>query len=667
MHVCVENADCFMDILIPHSWLKDYLKTDAKPEKIAQCLSLSGPSVERVIKSGTESVYSIEVTSNRVDCLSVCGIAREAACILPRFKIPARFIPPKQFSNPDSTTDNLPLTVLSKTANVRRVMAIVIDGVEAKKSPPWLKQRLEHAGLRSLNLLIDITNYVMLDTGHPTHVFDYDRIKSHTLIFRESQKGEKIKTLEHKDYVLPGGDIVIDDCDGEIIDLPGIIGTANSVVTPNTKRIIFFIDNNNPVQLRKTSLNLGIRTLAAVINEKDVDPELAGCAFAKGVQLYKEIAKGKIASKVIDIYQNPNQGKTVKTNLDFVKEIMGTDINKTEITKILKPLGFSTKWTKNNLEASVPSWRSRDINIPEDIVEEAARIYGYHNLPSRIMPGTIPNPLANTPFGFEKKIKEILRGWGGIEVYTYSMVARDKVDISGASSWVLKLKNPLGKDSEYMRLSLANSLVDTVIANKGDKSPFHLFEMGNVYLPTRGNLPEERMMLAGIFSSYSFEKAKGIVEGLISVLRAKIHLVPQNSKGFSAQTRLEVKSGRETIGQFGILEKSGNFYYEFDAEALRAASHLYPSFTPLPKYPPQVEDLALRIPDRVFLGLVVKKIYKTDSQIVSVELLDTYQDTRTFRISYQNPDKTLTNKEVEELRKKILANLKKKFEIRAKD
>ena len=652
-----------MDILIPDSLLREYLKTSAKPQKIAECISLCGPSVERIEKFLSDYVYHIEVTTNRVDSASVYGIAREAAAILPQFKIQATLKQLKPLIKVKTPIKPLPLKIKCDISEIRRVMAVVIDNVQANQSPDWIKQRLEMSGFRSLNLLIDITNYVMLETGHPTHVFDYDRIKSHELIFRKSDKGEKIKSLENKTYTLPGGDIVIDDSDGEIIDLPGIIGTANSVVTPNTKRIIFFIDNNDPVHMRRTSMSLGIRTAAVTINEKDVDPELASLAFARGIQLYKELAKGKISSKIIDIYPNQYKEKYVKTNLEFINHRLGVDIKKEEVNKILESLGFKTKWINDALEVSVPSWRSHDIEIPEDIVEEVARIYGYHNLPSQLMTGVIPEPLENAPFSFESSIKQILKGLGGVEIYTLSLVAKDKVSLEGQSK-ALKLKNPLGKYSEYLRLSLEPSLVDAAKQNKSVKESFHLFEMSNVYIPTHENLPNEAMKLAGIFSGYEFREAKGIVENLLSQLNITANFIQENEAGFITNRRAKIKSNSKNIGILAVLE-SNLIYYEFDVESLR--SIIQPkSFTPLPKYPPQVEDLSVILTAQSVIGEVIDAIEKVHQKIAEVELIDIFDDTKTFRITYQDPNKTLTDNEVAKIRAKIIKMLQTKFSARIK-
>ncbi len=619
-----------MDILIPDLWLREYLNTKAKPAELQKYLSLCGPSVERVHKGKTGPVYSIEVTTNRVDSASVYGIAREAATILPRFKIAASLVEPVLGDAKGENT--APLEIKSLPKFVNRVIAVVLD-VENTSSPDWMKDKLEDVGIRSLGSLIDITNYVMVETGHPTHVFDYDRIKTNKLIFRESQKGEEVTTLDGKTHKLPGGDIVIDDGTGEIIDLPGIMGTENSVVTENTKRIIFFVDNINPANIRKTSMSLALRTQAAATNEKGVDPELGMTAVLRGLQLYKEICNAKIVSKLHDIYPKPYKPKKIEVSQEFITERLGIEIPAKEIESILVSLGFSVSNIQHStFDILIPSFRANDVSIPEDLVEEVARIYGYHNLPSQLMEGPLPPQLTNSPFEFEYGAKLALKNLGGVEVYTMSLVPEGE--------GLLKLKNPLGKDGEYLRDSLSPSLVRAVLENYREEKPFHLFEMANIYIPRKGDLPEEKMILAGIFSeNFDYRRAKGIVESFLKDVRVPIALAK--------------------IGKFEYLENDHLLYYEFETQKLQENSLMAAPYNPIPKYPPQVEDLTLIVQPRTLIGEVIEKIKSSDPHITSVELVDTYENTRTLRIQYQDSEKTLTDQDVKEIREKVTKSIQK--------
>jgi phenylalanyl-tRNA synthetase beta chain len=650
-----------MNIQILHSWLLEYLDTNATPAKIGEYLSLCGPSIERIEKCGNDWVYDIEVTTNRVDMMSVYGIAREAAVILPQFGVKAS-LKPLNPVKPSTPKESLPFILKPNEKLVTRTMAVVLNNIQNWKTPIWMKTRLEASGIRSLNAVVDITNYVMTEVGHPCHAFDYDLIKSHTIMIRESKKGEKIVGLDNKTYALPVGSIVFDDSTGAIIDLPGIMGTKNTVVNDNTKQVLFFIDNNDPIRIRKTSMTTGIRTVAATLNEKGVDPELAEIALLRGVELYKQVCQAEVASKVYDVYHKAYKPKSVQVTKTFIDERLGIEVTKARIETILKDLGFGAKWNKELLTVTVPSFRAQDVTIPEDIVEEVARIYGYHNLPSELMTGKIPDPLPDAPFDFELKTKRILQMFGGVEVYTISLVSAKDVDPKVA----LKTRNPLGSDTEYLRTSLAPSLIHAAKENSGEKESFHLFEMANVYLPRKRDLPEEKIILAGIFANTSFRNAKGVVEGLLRELHIEYSFEVENAEYFVPNTRLSIKHAKKEIGRFGQLENGGNLYYQFEVEELRKAHKPMPKYKSISKYPAQVEDITLGISERMKVGDVITAIVDTDKLIADVDLKDVFENAYTFRVSYQNPQKTLTDKEVEEVRMRVLENLKRKFGIRVK-
>lgn len=614
-----------MDIKIIHNWLKQYLDTKATPEKIAQCLSLCGPSVERVSKINGDYLYDIEVTTNRVDSASVLGIAREAAAILPQFGISAKL---------KKVTAKLPANKITKTLIDiktdpklnKRVMAVVLSVDGNKQTPIYIKERLEAAGMRSLNLIIDITNFVMLETGHPCHVFDYDKIDSKKLIFRLSKPGEKITTLDNKEYRLKGGDIVIDDGRKNIIDLPGIMGTKNSVVDKDTKNIIFFIDNNDPLLMRKTSLNLGIRTLAVQLNEKGVDPELAEIAFAKGIEYYQTLAGAKIISKIVDIYDQKPKVQPIKVSLDLINSKLGVELSVKKVKDILESLGFEVKLNKEIFSVTPPTYRANDVQIAEDIVEEVARIYGYFNIPSTLPQGEIPSEASDKLFDFESKIRNILVGFGGVETYTTSLVSKEL-----AGRGAIALKNPLGADTAYMQTSLIPSMVSAARGNSGETEMFHLFQIANIYKNSESG-PKELNMLAGVIANCDYRVAKGMIEGLFEMLN--------------------IDSDPSQMGKFEQVFKN-MFVYEFSMDKLFENYKPYRKFVPIPKYPAQIEDFTLKIPSGKKVGDTIKEIKNSSNLIVKVSLKDIYKDSYTFRIWYQDQHKTLTDGEVEKERKKL--------------
>ena len=644
-----------MNIKILDSWLREYLETNAKPGDIAKYLSLSGPSVERLLKVGPDYLYELEITSNRVDSASVIGVALEASAILPHYGFRAKLRLPKTPTNQKSKLKFMfPIRIDPRIIN--RVMAVVLEDVKFGDTPDYIKVRLESAGMRSLNSVVDITNYVMLETGHPTHVFDYDLIKDNKFVFRLSKKGERITSFDGKTYSLPGNDIVIENGKGEIIDLPGIIGTKNSVVNESTKRILFFLDNNDPVKIRKTSMNLGVRTMAAVINEKGVDPELTTFAFSRGVELYKKICSAKMSTQVLDIYPKPYTRKTINVDHDFIEARLGTSIDSKKILSILNSLGFKTKSAGNKYLVSVPSYRALDIQIPEDIVEEVARIYGYHNLPSILMEGQIPEKTFKNTFDLEDSIKQILNSLSGIEVYTPSLVGKEFIKGSA-----LQLKNALGADSLYLRTSLMPSLVEAANANLGAGEPFFLFEIANAYISRDSSLPEEKMTLAAIFSGHNYRNAKGIVESFFSQLNINYTQEIQEKDGFRAGARIIFKCKEKTFAELGIVDSSELVYLEALIENLSEVSSQTGKFIPIPKFPPQVEDVTLSIPPKTKIGDVINILLHSNKLVADVEFTDTYKDSYTFRVWYQDKNKTLDNQEVEKIRTRMLAEIQKKF------
>jgi phenylalanyl-tRNA synthetase beta chain len=638
-----------MDILIPDNWLKEYLKTKATSKEIAQKLSLCGPSVEKVSQTPYGPVYSIEVTTNRIDTACVYGIAREASAILPRFGIKALLKPIK--------LSNLNLVQKVKYLNVDidanlcpRFTAVLIRNVKIGPSPKWMQDRLRAVGERPINNIVDISNYLMHESGQPMHTFDYDKIKGAKMILRESKKGEKVITLDGETRVLPGKDIIIEDGEGRLIDLCGIMGGELSAIDKNTKNVLLFVQTYNPVYIRRTSMKLAHRTAAAVIFEKATDPELVLTGLQRGIDLFVDLAKGKPEKKVLDLYFKPYKPRYIKINKKFIEERLGVPLSQKEIIKILSSLGFEIKTKGQNYEIKVPSYRAIDVEIPEDIVEEVARIYGYHNLKSDLMTGALPNVSYKSPFDFEVKLKRILKGYGGVEIYTSSLVPESFVDKNA-----LKLKNPLGPESAYLRTSLMPSLIKAADDNVGIKDIFHLYEMSNVYLPRIGNLPEEKMMLAGIFFKVDYREVKGVIEALLEELNIDCDYITEDAANFLPSQRLVIKKNNKNLGQIGNLDGDLT-YYEFDIELLR--NNMIPrKYQDIPKFPPQIEDITLEFPPKTKIGEVAKTI-ESNSLVRGCDLSGVYKGSFTFRIWFQDLTKTLTDKEVEKTRNKILQTLK---------
>lgn len=665
-----------MNILIPDSWLREYLDTKATPQQLKDCLSLCGPSVERVNKVGNDHVYEIEVTSNRVDMASVYGIAREAVAILPKFNIPAR-LKILNINSISKPSVELPMDISDPDKICNRIIGIVMEVEPLKPSPDFMKDRIEKSGIRSLNNMVDITNYIMLELGHPSHVFDYDRVKTHTFLIRKAKKNEEIITLDNKRYELSDEDIIIDDGTGRVIDLPGIMGTQNSVVTQNTRRIIFFIESNNPVLIRKTSMRYGIRTMAASINEKHPDTELVKTAILAGVELFQKYAGGKVAGKLIDIYPYKSQPKNISTTVSFINERLGISLTASEIISILHSLNFRIKLqSEENLIVTPASYRQFDVTISEDLVEEVARIYGYHNLAANSITGPIPEINYPKDIRIEELIKSMLKYLGFTECYSYSFVSKDTIEKANLDSAKhLKVTNPLTEETEYMRTSLIPSMLSSLAKNQNFKDKLYLFELAKVYSVRKNDLPDETSHLV-IAENDNFYHLKGIIENMLKDLGIGEYTVASVTNGFfhPAQSGCFIKNKKE-IALFGKLHPdiASGFSLAKDVYIAQLSVDLLVQlyspikrYTPIPSYPPAFEDLAIFYPEGTKIADIIDTIYKTSTLIKDVKVIDRYQQTTTLRITYQSNERNLTSEDMQPVRNKILFNLETKVKATLK-
>lgn len=659
-----------MNIKILDSWLREYVKTSATTKKIGELLSLSSVGVERIEKYKDDFVYDIEVTTNRPELMSIVGIAREVATVLPQNGIEAKFVEtviPNSFRDLQNKMlkqvqhDKFPISIETDHKLTRRIMAVVME-VSIKDSPQYVKDRLESSDIRSLNNVIDVTNYVMRELGHPTHVFDYDRLGT-TLNIRESKKGESVTTLDNKTYKLTGGDIVADNGKGEIVDMIGLMGTANSVVTKDTKRILFFIESVEPTHIRKTSMEYGIRTQAAVLNEKGLNPENVADTFARGIQLFEKLANGKIIGNIIDMYPNPPKETTITLSKEKLQSLMGVAIPLKQANQILTTLGFGVKEEPDKLIITVPANKTGDdMQIPEDLIEEIARVYGYHNIPNAL-PGFTTSDhvhLEKNAFYWEDRIKDTLKYWGFIETYTYPMVSENLYE--GSIAKAVTINNPLSDDMVYMRVTILPSLLEVVKENKSH-GVIKLFELANIYEHNGKELPKQTMKLAGMMykPTLSFLEVKGVIEQLLHDLEIKAPSFKQSINHHGATISLDKKE----LGSIIIVDDR-TIGFELDYELLLEHATLKKIYKPMSKYPPIVEDLAILAPASVLTGDLMEAIAKQSPLIADVSLLDKYQDTRTFHVIYQSDEKNLTDKEVGEIREKILKHLEDKFSAKLK-
>ena len=673
-----------MNILILDSWLKEHLKTKATSKQIAEYLSLCSQSVEKRIKSDNDWLYDIEITTNRPDCFSVYGLSRELAVILPRFGISAKLAPLETKRELGKVKKDLPLEIkITKPSLCPRFTALVFDNVVIKPSPKLIQERLEKSGIRAINNVVDISNYLMLELGQPMHTFDYDKIKNHKMILRESAGGEKITTLDGQNRPLPDGTMIIEDGEGRIIDLCGIMGGANSEVDQKTKRVLLFIQTYDPVKIRQTCQKLAFRTDAASRFEKGVDPEGVPIAMNKAIDMFLENCNAQIAGNLIDIYPHPPLAKKVKLKISHLYQIMGMIISQSEIVNILESLGFKiTNTDKEAVECLVPHWRYGDINIAEDLIEEIARIYGYHRLPVNLPPLSFEYREENHLYQWEEKIKQALAFWGFTETINYSMISSQIMkNLEIKSEDCLKISNPLSDEWLFLRPSLIPSLLE--ISRKNPRENLRIFELSHIYLSQgEHQLPEEIPMLTAMILNEDFSQGKGIVEAILNQfgldkVEIKPYLLQKTFYGkiFHPTRRGEINLKESFLGVFGEIKKEiliklgikGKvFIFDFDFNELVKNGSFRRKYQPIPKYPPIIEDLSFVVLPKTYVSDILKMIKEVSSIIKSVELLDSYENTRTFRVTYQDKNKTLTDKEVTVFRKKIIEVLKKRLKINLK-
>lgn len=664
-----------MNILVPDIWLRAYVKTDATAKQIKDYLSLCGPSIERINTVRGEIVYDIEVTGNRPDAMSVVGIAREASVILPKFGINAELVGDPYQTNKKikPTKKTVPLHITTDARLNPRWMTVVIDHITITKSPSWLSKRLELAGIRSINNVIDITNYVMHAYGQPAHVFDYDKIEGAVMKLRESKKGEQITTLDGKTHTLLGNDIVIEDGSGNLIDLCGIMGGKNSAITDETNRIVLFVQTYDPIHIRRTSMNLAHRTEASGLFEKSLDTELVAPVFTESVQLIEELAGGHIASTITDMYEQPWKAQPVETKRNKVDSYIGMHLTDKEIKQILTALGCETTITDTDIIVTPPSYR-RDITIDVDVIEELARIYGYHTIQGKL-PETEPPMVFEDPIlSMEQLIKTKLADWGYVETYTYSMISEELMKTFNIQKdLTYTITNPLSKDWVYMRPTLLPSMLMAIKENIPYENDLKLFEISMTYAYKKNDLPDEQSTLIVAVTGARYTKIKGIAERIVSLFGIPMPTAIEPANGYYEKTR-SLQLG--IYGQMGeintqLLQTLGITkpitVLELSIRNLMKHRNIQKKYVAIPKNPASFEDMAFVVPDKTHVGPMVSTIKTIDPIIKDVSLFDNYKNVRTFHITYQSDRKNLTKEDTLKIRERIITVIKTTYHATLKE
>src|SRR3990167_7884971 len=499
-------------MLVPLSWLKEYVDIKLSPKDLGERLTEVGLNTEKVTKQDDDVIFDLEITPNRPDLLSIIGIAREIAAIEnTKIKIPKLR---QGFAGQAKIKKVLPLTIRTDSKINPRFTGIIINGIEVKESPNWLKERLKKIGQRPINNIVDITNYVMFEFGNPIHAFDYKKIKGSLMKVHRAKGGEKFTSVDGLIYHLPKGAVVISDSE-KIIDLCGIKGGLDSGTYNETETIFIRVPVEIPVLIRKTATSLSLRSEASSIFERGVNAGGTVDALKRCVELVLDIAGGQIASELFDIRKEDFLSRKLNLELDRLNKILGIAIPEKEVLNLLQRLNLNPlKKTKNIIETTVPTYRN-DLKIEEDLIEEVARLYGYNKFPKTIPAGQIPTkqlPYFKN-YEMEKMIKNILSACGFSEISTYSLISeKDLLENNIVPDKTLRVDNPVSREFEYLRPSLIINLKKALLQNKPYFEQINLFELGKVYVGSNIGSAQEFYFLCGISNNKNFYEIKGIIE-----------------------------------------------------------------------------------------------------------------------------------------------------------
>ncbi|MFH1326253.1 MAG: phenylalanine--tRNA ligase subunit beta [Candidatus Falkowbacteria bacterium] len=662
-------------------------------------------------------VYDVDNKSmtHRPDLWSHFGMARDLAVIL---DLKLQNYNPNLQIHPNTTNDDIQIKVnVEDTKLCPRYMAVVVDGIEIKPSSDLIQKRLIACGMRPINNIVDITNYVMLEIGQPTHAFGASRIATnsktncHEIIVRTAKEGEVIKTLDGEERKLDEEILLITD-GKQPVAIAGIMGGGNSEIDKNTKSILIESANFDAVSIRKTSNKLGLRTESSQRYEKSLDPNLCELAVNRILTLIKESCpKAKVASNIVDEKNFKLFDKSIKLDLAWLDQKLGVKIKKDEVVKILKNLGFEITTSPptpllsknrgvngNILLVKAPTWRAtKDIFIPEDLVEEVARIYGYNNIQPVMSQVIMQRPEINEEREFVNKVKNILTTAGLTETYNYSFVNEKQLAKLGVKSdGYLKLANPLTNEHTLLRQSLIPNLIQNIITNQRNFEAIKIFEIGSVFLPQAGELkkdnsskdklPDQSMKLGLVCAGSNkdnFSKLKGVVEIVGKSCGVNFNFTEiKSDQGVSSAVLINNKEvgflntlSEPRKKQIGV--KVNTTICELDIreffDAFKSANSR--KYQAKSKFPDLMRDMAFVIDEKILYNDIRETILSASKLIKEAEVFDVYQGDKigagkknmALHITFGSLEKTLTGAEVDKVQNDIIKLLNKKFKAQLRD
>ena len=612
-------------MIFSYNWLQSYFREKLPtPEKLAEILTMHSFENEYIEKKGSDYILSIDVLPDRAgDCFSHNGIAREISVLLNK-KITYPKIKTKETLKDSISVD------IENSDDCLRYTALIIKNVKIEESPKWLKEKLEVCGINSINNIVDITNYVMLETGQPMHVFDYDKI-SGGIIIRKAKKGEKISLLGGKEYILDENVLIIADEEAPLA-IAGIKGGQKAEITNETKNIVLESANFNHKLISTTARRLNIRTDASLRFEQNIDPNLTSYAIDRAASLIDLPSSNKI-----DVYKKKLKPWNIKINIDEISKTLGIDIPQKEVERILKSLGFVVK---ENMVVEVPTYR-QDVTIPENITEEVGRIYGYDKIPLTLPYFSEPAKMNDDIF-WQNKTKDIMKELGYSEVYGYSFIGdQEKEDFNLT---VREINNPVSSYYKYLRPTIIPQLINFTKENLKYFDKVKIFELGKVFDK------RERIVLSGAISSNDYLSIKSDILALFNKLG-----ISKFSFG-----KEEIKIGKDIIGKAGI--KSGIIFFEIDFEKIQKNTVDNKEYKHVSYHPIASRDISGLIDEGVEIEEIVSKIKNIDL-VKSVEVFDVFKGKNvppgkksiSLRINLQSEQKTLDGETID----KIITKIKK--------
>jgi len=638
-----------------------------------------------------DHILDLEVTPNRPDCLSLLGVAHEIAALT------GTVVQEPDLSYPEEgePIETLASVEIADLDLCPRYTASLVTGVKVGPSPSWLQDRLTKAGMRPINNVVDITNYVMLEYNQPLHAFDFHTLKERRIVVRRARPGEVLVSLDGVERRLSPSMLVIADA-RDPVGLAGVIGGAYTEMTERTTAVLLESANFSPTNNRHTAQTLHLSTEASTRFEKSLRLELAPIALRRATQLIQEVAGGSAAKGILDIFPARDRYATpvVILTMERLHKVLGISLPLERVERVLTSLGFlCEKHNSSTLSVTVPYWRS-DIAIEDDLVEEVARIVGYEEVPTTMLSTPIPQYQPQPLRGLRERVKDLLVAYGIQEVITYSVTSLEdlgKVKALDTGAKPLKLANPMSAQQEHLRTTLRSSLLSTVANNLPHESgPIAIFEAGRIYLPREDDLPEEREVVAGVLSGprwdphwlasageLGFYDVKGVVENLMEELGIVATYEPAQDLALHPARCARVIAQNIPLGimgevhpavveSFGI-ERGPVTIFELDMESLlKALSHEGRRYRPLGRFPSAIRDLSILVDQNVPAVRVQETITK-QRLVVRAQLFDVYtgqnvpsgKRSLAYRIYFQSPDRTLTAEEVNQAFQAVLSSLER--------